>query len=98
MMFSPLGTRNMTEEEGKPDDETLDSQSYDEPIAQIPATFVDTFTINWWGGNLRITFGEFLSGKKYYRNAIVMPFSDAEVLANYILDIVQKDQTSTKTE
>lgn len=89
----------MPKEEGGPEDETQESQNYDDAIAQIPAIFADTFTISWWEGrHLRITFGEFFSKKKYYRSAIVMPFADAEVLANYILDIIRRDQTSMKTE
>jgi hypothetical protein len=88
----------MPNEQDETEEKTPDSQEYDEAIARIPATYVDTFTINWWRGNLRITFGEFLYGKKHYRSAIVIPFSDAEVLAAYIRDILKNNQEDKKTE
>jgi hypothetical protein len=69
-----------------------------EGAAEISAIYCDTYYINVWPDYMRLTFGEALEGKAYYRQAVAMPIGDAESLANDILTLVKEHRESLVKE
>lgn len=75
-------------EESKQERETQEAGP--EGTGEISAIYCDTYYINVWPTYLRLTFGETLEEKAYYRQAIAMPIGQAESLANDILSLVKQ--------
>lgn len=58
-------------------------------IGPVPALYIDTWNLNSWQGHVRITFGESLGRKDYFRTAIVVDTDDAISLARQLLRFAQ---------
>lgn len=61
-----------------------------ERVADLPATFVDLYSIDWGADFVRITFAEYLYRERHYRVAVILPMADAERLGESLLDIAKE--------
>jgi hypothetical protein len=61
-----------------------------ERAAEIPATFVDTYSIDWSADSVRISFAEYLHRTTHYRVAVVLPMEDAQTLGESLVDIAKR--------
>lgn len=59
-----------------------------EGVGEIPAFYVDTWYYNWWPTGLRLTFGERLSGKSYYRTAIMLDVPEIKRLIKGLQEVI----------
>jgi hypothetical protein len=64
--------------------------------AALPATFVDTYSLDWSRDSVRISFGEDLHHEWHYRVAVVLPMADAELLGEALTRIAKDAKTGTK--
>ncbi len=63
--------------------------------AELPATYIDTWSTLIWKGHIRITLGEWIAGNPNYRGAYLMELDDAKVFAENIL---KRGNCSTRCE
>ena len=61
-----------------------------EARAEIPALFVDDWSMLSWEGHIRFVLGEWLASRPNYRAAFVMSLNDAQLFAENILERVAK--------
>ncbi len=61
-----------------------------EGITQLTAVFVDSFFLTYWEKYLKISFGETIDGKEYWRSAVVLPVDDAEILARRLAEAIKE--------
>jgi hypothetical protein len=72
------------------DDEESSTERRRRLVAALPATFADSYSIDWGADSVRITFAEYLYRQRHYRVAVVLPMEDAERLGNSLLDIARR--------
>lgn len=58
--------------------------------AALPATFTDSYSIDWSIDSVRISFAEALYEEWYYKVAVVLPVEDAENLGRSLLRITEQ--------
>jgi hypothetical protein len=72
------------------------NQTTDKPVGQeigdTPAFYVDAFIVSINGDRIRLTFGEHIEGKTYYRTAVCIPISDAQALSKDIPELIERYQ------
>ena len=73
-------------EDATPDDKDIAR----ELRANLPATYVDTWSTVTWKGHIRITLGEYMYGKDNYRAAFIMELEDAERLARHLVRAIER--------
>lgn len=70
--------------------------------AELPATYIDTWSSLIWEGHIRITLGEWVADNPSYRAAYVMELDDAKRFAEHLLKRVQRqherEAARTKSE
>lgn len=66
--------------------------------SSLPAAYVDTWSVLRWRGHLRITLAEWMYGAPNYRAAFLMESEDAERLANYILELIERQRKEDAEE
>lgn len=67
-----------------------EESEFDESITSVPAYYANSFIVSVNQDRIRITFGENLEGKTYYRTAVSMPISDGESLSDDIIVLLKK--------
>ena len=63
-----------------------------EARAELPATYIDTWSSLIWKGHIRIALGEWITTNPKYRGAYVMELEDAKMFAEHLLKMVQIQQ------
>jgi hypothetical protein len=63
------------------------------PQGDVPAIYADSFTLSIRSDRLRISFGEYLDGKVYYRTAVSIPLSDANSLSKDIAELLERQRS-----
>ena len=70
--------------------------------AELPATYIDTWSTLIWKDHIRITLGEWIVDDPSYRVAYVMELDDAKRFAEHLLKRVQRqherDSARAKSE
>jgi hypothetical protein len=72
-------------------------EQFPEIAGEVVAIFSNTFVVSVSDQRIRLTFGEYIEGKTYYRSAISMPIEDAESLSADITNLLNRFRERTKT-
>jgi hypothetical protein len=59
-------------------------QARREARAELPATYIDTWSSLIWKGHIRITLGEWVAENPNYRGAYVMELDDAKRFVEHL--------------
>ena len=77
-------------ENPSPESEKAAKDMRAEARAQIPSTFVDTWTTLTFRGHIRLVLGETFATGDQYRAAFVIPLDEAQELAEHIMRVVER--------
>jgi len=69
-----------------------------ERVGSIPAVYVDQWWTTIWAGGMRVTFGEEIAGKSFFRSAIMLDYSDVVALRDHLTARIARMEEKAKAK